>query len=119
MAETKKLPRPFDLPDPGTLATRILAVREIHSPHGIYTECDHDHRDEDAPGVIEIPEIGLTCEEGLMYRVCASCCVEPGWSEGFQLEHCANRHTHTKDGPVCPTIAALDGVEMPDAERWR
>jgi hypothetical protein len=100
----------------------IAKVREIHSPWGIYTECGHEHTeaelDDEASTVHEIDLVGLVCEEGLMYRVCRSCCVEPGWAEGFQTETCASKHTHTTDGPVCLTTAALDGVEMPDAERW-
>ena len=104
------------------LKVRIEAVREIHAPWGIYSECGHDHTEaeleDEASPVKEVDLVGLVCDEGLMYRVCRSCCVEPGWSEGFQTETCATKHTHTQDGPVCPTVAALDGVEMPDAERW-
>jgi hypothetical protein len=100
---------------------RIEKVREIHTPWGIYTECGHEHTEAEleAEGstVREIDLVGLVCEEGLMYRVCRACCVEPGWSEGFQTETCATKHLHTPDGPVCPTVAALDGVEM-SGEPW-
>lgn len=104
------------------LNARITAVREIHSPWGVYTECGHEHTEDEladpANPVQEIDLVGRVCAEGLMYRVCRSCCVEPGWAEGFQTETCTFKHEHTVDGPICPTTAALDGVTMPGADRW-
>jgi hypothetical protein len=99
----------------------LTKIREIHTPWGIYTECGHQHTEaeleDEASPVKEVDLVGLVCADGLMYRVCRSCCVEPGWSEGFQTETCATKHLHTPEGPVCPTTAALDGVEMP-GEPW-
>jgi hypothetical protein len=93
-------------------------IRKLHQPWGIYTECGHEHTDPDEDGVHEVDLVGLTCDEGLMYRVCQFCCVEPGHAEGFQTEQCATRHVHTTDGPVCPTVAIVDDAQMPEADRW-
>lgn len=89
-------------------------VRELHVPFGIYDECEHEHTqaevdDDDSP-VLDVDEVGLTCPEGLMYRVCEHCCVRDGYG---QTEDCVGVHEHTKEGPICPTIAAVDGVEWP------
>lgn len=97
-------------------------IRAIHTPWGIYTECGHEHTDDEAADpastVREVDLVGLVCDEGLLYRICKFCCVEPGSFEGFQTETCSTRHTHTPEGPVCPSVAILDDVEMPDADRW-
>lgn len=107
----------------GELYAAIRQTKEIHQPWGIYTECGHEHTEAEledpASSVHQVDLVGLVCAEGLMYRVCRSCCVEPGWSEGYQTETCATKHTHTSAGPVCPTTAALDGVEMPNTEGWQ
>jgi hypothetical protein len=101
------------------LFARLRAVREIHKPFGIYDVCGHEHTqaelDDPASPVVEVDGVGLSCADGMLYRVCSACCLEPGWAEGFQLEHCAARHRHTVDGPVCPTVVALDGGEV---EGW-
>lgn len=81
-------------------------IAEIHIPFSIYTECDHDH-DEDEPGVLQVEEVGLTCKDGLMYRICTVCCLSGG---DYQPEHCADTHEHTKTGPVCPTAARLEEI---------
>lgn len=97
-------------------------IREIHTPWGIYTECGHEHTEaeleDEKSDVREVDLVGLVCDEGLLYRVCRACCVEPGMTEGYQTEDCVGTHTHSPEGPVCPTTAALDGVALPGAERW-
>lgn len=97
-------------------------IRAIHTPWGIYTECGHEHTEAEAADpestVHEVDLVGLVCADGLLYRVCKFCCVEPGWSEGYQTETCVTRHTHTPDGPVCPSVAVLDEVSMEGEDRW-
>jgi hypothetical protein len=89
------------------LTAALRAVLALHKPWGIYTECDHDHQEEDEPGVVEIDMVGLTCREGLMYEVCVECCIEDGPFEQFQFEHCADHHEHETGKPICKTVAAI------------
>lgn len=83
-------------------------IRELHSPFGIYTECDHDHDEADIENdlAFEVMEVGTVCEDGLMYRVCLSCCT----GNGYQTEECVTNHEHGKDEPICKTIATLEKV---------
>lgn len=94
----------------GYAQAAIGRVRAIHKPFGIYEECNHDHTDEDvADGqAVNVNEVGLTCDDGLMYRICMECCVD---GEEYQSERCMDSHEHSKVGPICATIAALDGVQ--------
>lgn len=48
-----------------------------HAEHRIYDECEHDHLPGE-PGVIEVQEVGLVCEEGYMYSVCFDCHTHDG-----------------------------------------
>lgn len=84
----------------------IEKIRELHKPFGIYTECDHDHTEADLENdlAFEIMEVGIVCEDGLMYQVCLSCCT----GDGFQTEDCATDHKHGKDEPICATSALLE-----------
>lgn len=86
----------------------VERIRDLHTPFGIYDECDHGHSEEDLErgDCMEIMEVGLTCDEGLMYRICISCCTD----DGGQTEGCVDGHDHGKDEPICPTIAALDAA---------
>lgn len=84
-------------------------IRELHKPFGIYDECEHEHTEEQvaAGECLEIMEVGLTCEDGLMYWICVSCCTDGD----YQTEGCVGEHDHSKTGPICPTIAALDAAQ--------
>ena len=78
-------------------AIRSVAAR--HFPWDIYTECDckPGHRDEDEPGVVDVAEVGLVCQDGFLYSICVECCaVETPWDRN-QREECANDHDHTGD----------------------
>jgi hypothetical protein len=84
-------------------------LREVHSPFGIYDECEHEHTEEDvmAGVAIDVEEVGITCKEALMYYVCKSCCT----LGGYQSETCANSHEHGKDIPICETAKLADTWE--------
>jgi hypothetical protein len=111
--------------DASELGGAVQAVLDMHKPFGVYTEeCGHDHEyNEDGSlpeGVLDINDVGLVCQDGLMYRVCTHCCLD-GWDE--QREHCANDHDHHYQGVYCPTVAVMAegmGIEpepVPQAER--
>lgn len=84
-------------------------IRALHFPFGIYDECDHEHTEAhlEAGDCLEIMEVGLTCEDGLMYRICESCCTDGGG----QTEQCISSHEHGKDEPICATMALLENRE--------
>ncbi len=83
----------------------VEAVAAIHTPHAIYDQCDHEHTADEigTRGVVDVGEIGLTCEK--MYDICSECCVVR--DDGSQSETCATYHTHGLDLPICKTSAAL------------
>lgn len=87
------------------LEARLAAVSAIHTPHSIYDQCDHEHTADEigTRGVVDVGEIGLTCEK--MYDICSECCVVR--DDGSQSETCATYHTHGLDLPICKTSAAL------------
>ncbi|OLE25881.1 MAG: hypothetical protein AUG44_14700 [Actinobacteria bacterium 13_1_20CM_3_71_11] len=93
------------------LKGRIDKALALHVEFKIYDECDHDHRyNEDGAlpeGVLDIDEIGLTCQGAYLYSICSNCCT--GGSEEWQTEACANDHKHDGASPCwpCPTRAAL------------
>ena len=90
------------------LVRTLEAVRELHSRRGIYDECDHQH-EVGEPGVKNVAEVGLVCEKGLLYYICAECCCD----DIYQREDCATDHQHAKDDtPACPTADLVgDGRE--------
>lgn len=98
------------LEDIPVLLDRIAAVRSIHREFRIYRECGHEHTDDDLgkPGVIELDDVGVVCQAGSLYSICAACCTDGE----FQREDCADDHPHD-DAPCwpCPTLAALDGIQ--------
>jgi hypothetical protein len=85
-------------------------ARALHSEYKIYDECGHNHRySEDGdlePGVIEVEDVGLTCEDGLQYVICRECCTHGG-RQG-QTVTCVDDHDHGVCWP-CPTLQALGG----------
>jgi hypothetical protein len=85
-------------------------ARALHSEYKIYDECGHNHRySEDGdlePGVIEVEDVGLVCEEGLQYVICRECCTHGG-RQG-QTVTCVDDHDHGVCWP-CPTLQALGG----------
>lgn len=89
-------------------------IRELHRPFGIYDECGHEHTEAHLEwgDCLDIMEVGLTCEDGLMYRVCTHCCVTEGFGGG-QTEECVTNHQHDKAGPICKTMAALEARRAP------
>jgi hypothetical protein len=88
----------------------LIRVVALHRPFGIYDECGHNHGDgEGDDSLIEVDEIGYVCEAGKQYDICTECCTDDlGWTQQ-QTERCAEDHTHGKDEPRCPTVAAILG----------
>lgn len=102
--------------DPVTLAA-IAAVRSVaarHFPWNVYEECDCDpgHREEDVGTgtVVDVNEVGPTCEDGFRYSICAECCaLDNSWSFE-QREECADAHDHCTDRPLCQTLTGIEGA---------
>jgi hypothetical protein len=90
------------------LAELKTRLRALHKPFGIYDECGHDHTGaEHSRGeCIQVDEVGLTCEAGLLYEICLECCYREYIG---QSEECAAEHDHDKDRPICKTAAILEG----------
>jgi hypothetical protein len=87
--------------------TPDTAVRALHREHKIYQEdCGHDHTEDD-PGVLDITDVGLVCEEGYDYSICWECCT---YGSGEQSQECAGGDHGATCWP-CRTIRALDGSE--------
>lgn len=86
----------------------IARIRSLHRPYKIYDACDHKHTDEDraAGRAVAVEDVGLTCEDGLMYVVCRECCTDGG----YQTEVCATEHQHSPgpEIPICSTAVALE-----------
>jgi hypothetical protein len=82
-------------------SSAISAVLDLHSPMRIFDECGHDHQ-ADEPGVRDIDEIGLVCEEAYSFTICRHCCA---WEYG-QTEACASNHSLTDCYP-CRTIQVI------------
>jgi hypothetical protein len=95
---------------PQPYADAVRAVLELHTPKRIYDECGHVHTPEE-PGISEVNEIGLVCDDGYMYTVCGGCCS----SHGYQSENCADSHDHTVCWPCLNVQAIADklGIEVP------
>jgi len=100
------------LMSPETAVERLEALRGLHKPFGIYTECGHDHTEEELEAglCIEVDLVGLTCDEGLLYQVCEHCCTDDATFERYQTESCAEGHEHGAGEPICKTMAVLEGV---------
>lgn len=106
-----------DEPDWGTVEGRyrkheapkafaaLRAVLDLHASHRIYTECDHEHTEEEVEDerAIEVSDIGYTCEDGYLYSVCGACCFD---DDNKQTEECTS-HSHGDDKPLCPTEAVI------------
>ena len=85
------------------LEARIEAALALHQEFGIYDECGHDHTEEDVRTgkAIDVPEVGITCEDGLVQKVCRHCHL---WND--------EPYERTEDGECpCPTVEALTGGE--------
>lgn len=74
-------------------------VRKLHTPFKVYDECGHSHEKEDeAAGIVEIDDVGISCEDGVLYTVCRECDTTDGAT-----------HEYTDEGKwPCRTIEALD-----------
>lgn len=85
------------------VAALYAEVAKLHRPFRIYGECGHRHTlDDITSGVAtEVPEVGVTCEGGYLYTICAECCTR---GTGYQLEECADDHTPNLMCHPCPTI---------------
>jgi hypothetical protein len=86
----------------------LTRVRALHSPYAIYADCDHAH-EAGEPGVVEVEDIGLTCNH--VYDVCKECCMNVPVAWMGQSEECASTHRHRKDWR-CATLRALDGEQV-------
>ncbi len=93
-------------------ALRTVAAR--HFPFNIYEECDcdpgHSEEEIDQNGVVDIAEIGPTCEDGFRYSICAECCAHDNGWEINQLEGCADDHDHGYDLPLCQTLVGIESA---------
>ena len=74
-------------------------VRKLHVPFKCYDECGHEHENaNELLGIVEIDDIGLTCEDGVLYTVCRECHTDDG-----------EPNENTEDGEYpCATLKALD-----------
>lgn len=82
-------------------SSAISAALDLHSPMRVFDECGHAHQVDD-PGVHEVDEIGLVCEEAYSFTICRHCCA---WENG-QTEACASNHNLTDCYP-CQTIQVI------------
>jgi hypothetical protein len=64
----------------------LAAVLAIHREHRIYDECGHKHSEGEA-GVIDLEDVGLTCEAGYLYSVCYACETDEGVCREDSDEH--------------------------------
>lgn len=79
---------------PGTHMTDIRA-RALHDPVGVYEQCRCDPAEIDYYEThFEINGVGLTCDRGLLFHVCAICCADDG--------ECSRKHSHGPAAPACP-----------------
>lgn len=94
----------------------LAAVRSVtarHFPWDIYTECDCEpgHQDEDEDGgIVDVCEVGLVCEQGFLYSICAECCSNETPWERSQREECADGHDHVGDRAICQTLTGIEGA---------
>lgn len=68
----------------------VLAVLDLHNEFRIYGECGHQHT-ETGNGVLDVENVGLTCEDGYEYSICRSCCSD---GDSYQTEQCVDTHKH-------------------------
>jgi hypothetical protein len=63
------------------LKAKIHSIRKYHSAFGVYTECGHEHTEDDldAGRCIEVDDVGLVCKEGLLYKACYECDTDEGY----------------------------------------
>lgn len=61
-----------------------------HRPHRFYRACGHSHKRNEF-GTVAVPDLGQVCAVGLVYTVCAACCVV----EGTRSAVCLNTHAGT------------------------
>lgn len=92
----------------GVLCNAVRAVLDMHAPFRIYDECGHDHTRTETgflpEGVVEIDVVGLVCETGVEYVICAHCCAADG--DG-QTEECVSGHDHDGFCHPCPTVRVI------------
>jgi hypothetical protein len=88
--------------DPQACAKAVLAVLDMHSPYRIFNECGHEH-DPVEPGLYYIDEVGLVCEDGYAFAICAHCCA----SDDGQTEQCASYHVDPNLCYPCREIRAI------------
>lgn len=87
----------------------VIHVLGLHRAFRIFEECGHGHQFTEngrlPDGVLNVENVGLTCEDGYLYSICWCCCTE---ESGYQSEDCGTDHPH--EGPEacwpCPTIHA-------------
>ena len=86
----------------------LLAVLDLHNEFRIYGECGHRHT-EAGNDVLDVENVGLTCEDGYQYSICRSCCAD---GDSSQAEQCVDTHEHPCW--TCPThhaIASALGID--------
>lgn len=87
------------------LEAETARIRELHSEYRLYDDCGHEHAETDE-GVVNVPDVGVVCQDGYMYSVCRECCTN---GYGDQTEECASAHDHP--GWLCATNDILRAAE--------
>lgn len=81
----------------GGAHTEDISVRALHDPVGVYEQCRCDPAEIDYLEThFVIDGVGLTCERGLLFHVCAICCADE--------VACSQEHFHGPAAPACPRI---------------
>jgi hypothetical protein len=89
-------------------ARLIQGLKNLHVPYDVYTECGHQHSEQDSTALY-IEPLGWVCTDGLVETICTHCCV----GETAQAQVCVDKHEHKPDRALCPTMALIEGLEPP------
>ncbi|MEY8019023.1 hypothetical protein [Mycobacterium servetii] len=77
--------------------TDAISARALHDLVGVYEQCRCDPAEIDYMEThFVIDGVGLTCERGLLFHVCAICCADEA--------ACSQEHSHGPAAPACPHI---------------
>ncbi|MBS1693086.1 MAG: hypothetical protein JST91_12780 [Actinobacteria bacterium] len=77
--------------------TAAFPSRAAHDPVGVYEQCRCDPADIGyGEGHFAVDGVGLTCDRGLLFHVCAICCADE--------VVCSHGHSHGPAAPACPRI---------------
>lgn len=83
--------------DPG------VEARPLHEPAGVYEQCRCDPAEIDYVDThFVVDGVGLTCDRGLLFHVCAICCADD--------VDCSQQHSHGPAAPACARTHAPAAV---------